>query len=64
MLTFEQASAINEALVSVSEDPYLVWMYASLAIVTFIAGFIFYAMFHKRDRNEEAENAIGKDRQD
>ncbi|TIB84525.1 PTR2-domain-containing protein [Wallemia mellicola] len=58
------ASAINEALVSVSEDPYLVWMYASLAIVTFLAGFAFYAMFHKRDRNEEAENAIGKDRQE
>ncbi|TIC06806.1 PTR2-domain-containing protein [Wallemia mellicola] len=58
------ASAINEALVSVSEDPHLVWMYASLAIYTFVAGLLFYAMLFKRDRSEEAENAVGKDRQE
>ena len=32
-----------------------------IAIATFIAGNIFYLCFYKRDRIEEAENAVGKE---
>ena len=45
----------------VAEDPKLVWNYTGIAIATFIAGNVFYACFYKRDRDEEAENAVGKD---
>ena len=48
----------------VAEDPKLVWNYTGIAIATFIAGNVFYLCFHKRDRIEEAENAVGKDRPD
>ncbi|EON97381.1 putative mfs peptide protein [Phaeoacremonium minimum UCRPA7] len=44
-LTIGIAAAICIALASVSQDPYLVWMYGSLAIVAFVAGCAFYACF-------------------
>ncbi len=41
--------AINIALIPVNVDPKLVWMYASIAIVTLVATIIFYIIF----RNDE-----------
>jgi proton-dependent oligopeptide transporter, POT family len=49
------------ALSPVAEDPKLVWNYTGIAIATFIAGNVFYVCFYKRDRIEEAENAVGKE---
>ncbi|KAJ5660844.1 Major facilitator superfamily domain general substrate transporter [Penicillium longicatenatum] len=43
------AAAICIGLSPVSQDPYLVWMYGSLAIVGFVAGCIFYLCFRKSD---------------
>lgn len=43
------AAAICIGLSPVSQDPYLVWMYASLAIVSFVAGFVFYVCFRNSD---------------
>lgn len=48
-MTIGIAAAICIALSPVSQDPYLVWMYASLAIVGFVAGCIFYLCFRKSD---------------
>ncbi|KAF4918709.1 putative peptide transporter ptr2 [Colletotrichum viniferum] len=45
-LTIGVAAAICIALAPVSQDPYLVWMYASLGIVGFVAGCAFYACFY------------------
>jgi POT family proton-dependent oligopeptide transporter len=46
-LTIGIAAAICIALTPVSQDPYLVWMYAGLAIVGFVAGCTFFLCFHK-----------------
>ncbi|KAF8523257.1 PTR2-domain-containing protein [Hysterangium stoloniferum] len=53
-------NALNAALASVAIDPKLVGNYAGIGIATFIAGMVFYLLFYKRDRIEEAENEIGK----
>ncbi|KAE8356241.1 PTR2-domain-containing protein [Aspergillus coremiiformis] len=44
-LTIGVAAAICIGLAPVSQDPYLVWMYGSLAIVGFVAGIVFYILF-------------------
>ncbi|THY19387.1 peptide transport protein PTR2 [Aureobasidium pullulans] len=44
-LTIGIAAAICIALAPVSQDPYLVWMYGSLAIVGFVAGCALYLCF-------------------
>jgi POT family proton-dependent oligopeptide transporter len=41
------AAAICIGLTPVSQDPYLVWMYGSLGIVSFVAGGVFYVSFRK-----------------
>jgi POT family proton-dependent oligopeptide transporter len=46
------AAAICIGLSPVSEDPKLVWMYGSLAIVGFVAGCLFYICFRKSDLDE------------
>ncbi|KAH7401170.1 POT family-domain-containing protein [Phaeosphaeria sp. MPI-PUGE-AT-0046c] len=46
-LTIGIAAAICIALSPVSQDPYLVWMYAGLAIVGFVAGCTFFLCFRK-----------------
>ena len=43
------AAAICIGLSPVSQDPYLPWMYGSLAIVGFVAGCAFYLCFRKSD---------------
>ncbi|KAL4744047.1 POT family-domain-containing protein [Aspergillus similis] len=44
-LTIGIAAAICIALAPVSQDPYLVWMYGSLAIVGCLGGVLFYVLF-------------------
>jgi POT family proton-dependent oligopeptide transporter len=53
-------NALHAALAPVAEDPKLVGNYTGVAVATFLAGIAFYLCFHKRDRIEEDENAIGK----
>ncbi|TIA88346.1 hypothetical protein E3P99_02618 [Wallemia hederae] len=53
-------NAINLALLPVTEDPHLVWLYTSFACVAFVGGIAFYATFWKWDKVEEADNAIGR----
>lgn len=43
------AAAICIGLSPVSQDPYILWMYASLAIVGFVAGCLFYFCFRNSD---------------
>ncbi|KAL4883585.1 POT family-domain-containing protein [Aspergillus karnatakaensis] len=44
-LTIGIAAAICIALAPVSQDPHLVWMYGSLAIVGAVGGILFYVLF-------------------
>jgi len=60
LFTTAIGNAINAALSPVAIDPKLVGNYAGIGIATFIAGMVFYGLYYKRDRIEEAENAIGK----
>ncbi|PRP83295.1 oligopeptide transporter [Planoprotostelium fungivorum] len=62
LLTSAVGSALNLALVPVSKDPYLVWMYVGVGSAALVFGVIFYIVFYKRDAHEEEENSIGKDR--
>lgn len=64
-LTIGIAAAICIALAPVSQDPYLVWMYGSLAIVGFVAGCALYVCFRNSFQEvpvivgTEAANQIG-----
>ncbi|KAE8341144.1 hypothetical protein BDV24DRAFT_151341 [Aspergillus arachidicola] len=49
-LTIGVAAAICIGLAPVSQDPYLVWMYGSLAIVGFVAGILFYVLFGRTSK--------------
>ncbi|KAF8502569.1 PTR2-domain-containing protein [Gautieria morchelliformis] len=60
LFTTAIGNALNAALAPVAMDPKLVGNYSGIAIASFISGCLFYFLFHKRDRMEEAENAIGK----
>lgn len=58
-LTIGIAAAICIALAPVSQDPYLVWMYGSLAIVGFVAGCALYICF--RNSFEELPVIVGSE---
>ncbi|KAF2828948.1 PTR2-domain-containing protein [Ophiobolus disseminans] len=62
------SNALGQALVSLSEDPLLVWNYATVAILAFLGGILFW--YHQRptDKQEDMLNMlpdstyVGKDR--
>jgi len=53
------ASALEFALVPVTLDPKLPWMYGSVGIVSFISGCLFFYTFRQLDRDEDSLNLIG-----
>ncbi|KID82631.1 oligopeptide transporter [Metarhizium guizhouense ARSEF 977] len=59
------AAAIGQAFVSLASDPLLVWNYAIVAILAFVAGTCFYFQFrnldvHEDELNELPEGQVGK----
>ncbi len=50
------SAALGQALVSLSEDPLLVWNYGSVAVIAMIGGVGFYLTFRNADREEDAMN--------
>lgn len=62
------SSALSQALVSLSDDPLLVWNYTVTAILAFLGAVGFWLAHHKLDREEDALNMLadsafgGKDR--
>lgn len=59
------SAAIGQALVGLASDPLLIWNYAVVAILAFIAGTCFYFQFrdldiHEDDSNELPEGFVGK----
>jgi POT family proton-dependent oligopeptide transporter len=52
------SNALGQALVSLSEDPLLVWNYTTVAILAFVGGVLFW--FHQRptDAREDAMNML------
>ncbi|KAI1803196.1 PTR2-domain-containing protein [Daldinia bambusicola] len=52
------ASAIGQAFVPLATDPYLVWLYVTIAIISALGGVGFWYSFSDLDREEEALNAL------
>lgn len=57
-VTIGIAAAICIGLSPVSQDPYLVWMYGSLAIVGFVAGVIYYGCFWRAGRRKVVTDEV------
>ncbi|KAF7587923.1 hypothetical protein BBP40_006518 [Aspergillus hancockii] len=58
LLTNAFGSAIAEALTPAAYDPAIMWMFAGLAIASFIAGIIFYLVYHHLNYTEDEMNAL------
>ena len=58
LLTSAGGAAMGAALAPTAVDPKLVWMYAGLAVACLVAGLVFWALFRRYNRNEEAMNAL------
>jgi len=52
------SAAIGEAFVPLSTDPLLVWNYGSMAVISFIAGIIFWFQYRKLDKQEDMLNEL------
>lgn len=52
------SSAISQALVSLAEDPLLVWNYGVVAVLAFIGGTGFWLTHRKLDREEDHLNQL------
>ncbi|KEF60533.1 POT family proton-dependent oligopeptide transporter [Exophiala aquamarina CBS 119918] len=52
------ANAIGEALLSLSTDPLLVWNYASMAVIAFVAGCLFWITHRHLDAEEDELNQL------
>lgn len=52
------SNAIGQALVSLSEDPLLVWNYALVAILAFVGGILFWLHQRSTDAKEDALNML------
>lgn len=57
---FSQASsaAISQAFVGLARDPLLVWLYTTVAAISFIGGVGFWFTFRELDKEEEKLNAL------
>lgn len=58
LLTSAGGAAMGAALAPTAVDPKLVWMYAGLAVACLVAGLVFWALFRRYNRSEEAMNAL------
>ncbi|KAK4050551.1 hypothetical protein OIO90_005018 [Microbotryomycetes sp. JL221] len=56
------SSALGQAFLPISEDPLLIYNYAVMAGVSFVAGVLFYALFYKMDREEDKLNELQEGR--
>lgn len=52
------SAALGEAFVPLAEDPLLIWNYGVFAVVSFIAGVLFWLAFRKLDANEDKLNML------
>ena len=52
------SAALSQAFTALSEDPLLVWDYATVAIVSFIGGNVFWLAHRKLDKEEDRLNML------
>jgi proton-dependent oligopeptide transporter, POT family len=58
LFTSAFSAALGEAWTPLSTDPYLVWNYASVAIIAGVAGIIFHIQFYGLDKEEDSLNEL------
>ncbi|RAL11907.1 peptide MFS transporter [Aspergillus homomorphus CBS 101889] len=58
LLTNAFGSAIAEALTPAAYDPAIMWMFTGLACASFIAGIIFWLVYHHLNDQEDEMNAL------
>ncbi|KIV76901.1 hypothetical protein PV11_08751 [Exophiala sideris] len=58
LLMMALANVIGEALLSLSTDPLLVWNYACMAAIAFVAGWLFWRSHRHLDREEDSLNQL------
>ncbi|KAF1946343.1 peptide transporter PTR2-A [Clathrospora elynae] len=61
LLTNAFGSAISEALNPVLYDPAIQWLFAGLAVSSFIAGCLIWILFHHLNATEDEMNALDED---
>lgn len=58
LFTNSLSAAIGEAFTPMSSDPHLVWNYASVAIICFVTGWLFWFTYRETDRDEDRLNML------
>ncbi|KAJ7686007.1 peptide transporter PTR2A [Mycena rosella] len=58
LFTSAVSSALGEAFVTLSTDPLLVWNYGSMAVISFIAGILFWFSVRNIDKEEDTLNNL------
>ena len=58
LFTSAFSAAIGEGWVPISTDPYLIWNYGSVAILSAVLGCVFWWQFRDLDREEDALNEL------
>lgn len=58
LLTNAFGSALGIALSPTAKDPKLIWMYTGLAVAAFLAGCLFWLIYHKYNKTEDEMNAL------
>jgi len=64
LLTNAFGSAIGEALSPVASDPKILWLFVGLSVSAFIAGCLFWIVYHDLNAKEEKMNALEVDYED
>jgi len=59
LLTSAFGSAIGEAFTAVVGNPQVMWLYTGLCVSAFVAGCVFWALFHHLNDTEEEMNELG-----
>ena len=52
------SAALAQAFTPLTNDPHLVWNYASVTIISFVVGILFYAAYYKTDQADQELNML------
>lgn len=58
LFTSSLSAALGEAFTPLAKDPHLVWNYASVAIICFVTGWLFWFTYREMDRDEDRLNML------
>jgi POT family proton-dependent oligopeptide transporter len=58
LFTTAFSAAIAQAFTPLTADPYIVWNYGSVAIISFVTGILFHFAYRTMDKNEDKLNLL------